>query len=277
LKCSCWTGGGRTLVNSAFLYSVFNIPYFLPRMFPPDPPPIRRSASRPNMNWALILLNVAALRRRQKFRPPGFETTGLESSSRRDPTLLGFFGYQFLHANVPPFAGEQWLFLYIFGNKTSTTRFGHLGYPRRFTSPAASSRGIGLLPDGVGGPTPIVGAQRGRSRAVTPGLISRPCCLYSKPSPFFLHVLLHREARAARVSSSCWRFFLMGPAWVSPENQGGVAYAASHVSRDALSGSWVCMSLPVRPPACPRDQFRRHVLAASSPGGKQAPPVPRPW
>jgi len=78
--------------------------------------------STPYMNWLLIAVNVAVFIATQ-IHP---EWTSQFELSPHDPSLLAFFTYQFLHANVMHIAGNM-LFLYIFGNNVND-KMGQVGY-----------------------------------------------------------------------------------------------------------------------------------------------------
>ena len=81
--------------------------------------PLRRS---PVVNLTIITLNVAVFFVQQ--RSPAFTESLLLRPS--DPTLLGFFGSAFLHANLWHLLGNM-VFLYIFGNNLND-KLGHAAY-----------------------------------------------------------------------------------------------------------------------------------------------------
>jgi membrane associated rhomboid family serine protease len=76
----------------------------------------------PWMNWALIAVNVIVFVFQWmtwRDSPPG-------AVDPRDPRLISYFTYQFLHGDGWHIAGNM-LFLYIFGNNVND-RMGQLGY-----------------------------------------------------------------------------------------------------------------------------------------------------
>ena len=81
--------------------------------------PLRRS---PVVNLTIITLNVAVFF--VQSQSPAFTERLLLRPS--DPSLLGFFGSAFLHANLWHLLGNM-LFLYIFGNSLND-KLGHLAY-----------------------------------------------------------------------------------------------------------------------------------------------------
>ncbi|MGH7179122.1 MAG: rhomboid family intramembrane serine protease, partial [Tepidisphaeraceae bacterium] len=81
--------------------------------------PLRRT---PWVNWLLIVVNIVTFIFSVR-RPELALTWALDG---RDPHLLNYFTYGFLHANVPHLVGNM-LFLYIFGNNVND-KMGQLGY-----------------------------------------------------------------------------------------------------------------------------------------------------
>ena len=80
-----------------------------------------RLRSTPWVNWALVGANVAAFVVQSAF---GL-TEGLALDAR-EPSLLHFFTYSLLHADLLHLASNM-LFLYIFGNNVND-KMGHVGY-----------------------------------------------------------------------------------------------------------------------------------------------------
>src|SRR3954452_13148898 len=123
----------------------------------------------PYMNWAIILLNVAAYVAQRSV--PGFESA--LKLYPKDPAIFAFFGYQFLHANLMHLLGNM-LFLYIFGNNVND-KIGHVGYLAFYlASCVASGIGYVLLPQvtaSVVSSTPVIGAS-GAVAAVTGAYLS---------------------------------------------------------------------------------------------------------
>lgn len=78
--------------------------------------------STPYMNWLLIAANVVVFAA-TSIKPEWKTQFDL---SPRDPTLLAFFTYQFVHENIMHIAGNM-LFLYIFGNNVND-KMGNIGY-----------------------------------------------------------------------------------------------------------------------------------------------------
>src|SRR5262245_12446850 len=81
--------------------------------------PLRRT---PWMNWLLIVLNILIYIISVR-RPELAMNWALDG---RDPRLLNYFTYGFLHANVAHLIGNM-LFLYIFGNNVND-KLGQVGY-----------------------------------------------------------------------------------------------------------------------------------------------------
>src|SRR5215207_9657607 len=80
-----------------------------------------RLRSTPWANWGIIAANIAG------FMVQGmFGLTDKLALDARDPTLLDFFTYSLLHADVLHLASNM-LFLYIFGNNVND-KMGHVGY-----------------------------------------------------------------------------------------------------------------------------------------------------
>ena len=96
--------------------------------------PIRTDSplrTTPWMNWAIIAANVAVFVVQSAIRG----STERLALDPRDPSLLHFFTYALLHADVLHLAANM-LFLYIFGNNVND-KMGHVGY-------------LGVLPRGRG-------------------------------------------------------------------------------------------------------------------------------
>ena len=80
--------------------------------------------STPWMNWALIAANtVMFIVQTSVWNRQAPDALTL---SPRDPLLINYFTYQFLHGDVLHLFGNM-LFLYIFGNNVND-KMGHLGY-----------------------------------------------------------------------------------------------------------------------------------------------------
>jgi membrane associated rhomboid family serine protease len=199
----------------------------------------------PYMNWAIILLNVAAFVAQRTY--PGFETA--LKLYPKDPTVFAFFGYQFLHANIMHLLGNM-LFLYIFGNNVND-KLGHLGYVAFYLAGGViAGVGYALM---EGGSVPIIGAS-GAVAAVTGAyLVLLP---YSTVTVFYMLFFIGTLELPGFVFVLA--FFLMDLLGFSG-NAGGVAYAA-HLS-GTVFGFLTCMLL-LSVHLLPRDQF--DVLAVIS-------------
>src|SRR5215207_5581793 len=114
-----------------------------------------RLRSTPWANWGIIAANIAG------FMVQGmFGLTDKLALDARDPTLLDFFTYSLLHADVMHLFSNM-LFLYIFGNNVND-KMGHVGYLGFYLS-AAVVAGMGhMLSSG----SPVLGAS-GAVSAVT--------------------------------------------------------------------------------------------------------------
>src|SRR4051812_17963950 len=199
----------------------------------------------PYMNWAIILLNIAAYVAQNTI--PSFET--ILKLYPKDPTVLAFFGYQFLHANVMHLLGNM-LFLYIFGNNVND-KLGHVGYLAFYLAGGVIA-GVGYCLM-EGGPIPIIGAS-GAVAAVTGAyLVLLP---YSTVTVFYMLFFIGTLELPGFVFVLA--FFLMDLLGFSGHS-GGVAYAA-HLSGTAF-GFLTCMLL-LSVHLLPRDQF--DVLAVLS-------------
>jgi membrane associated rhomboid family serine protease len=199
----------------------------------------------PYMNWALILLNVAAFACQKAV--PGFEAN--LRLYPQDPSLAAFFGYQFLHGDVWHLVSNM-LFLYIFGNNIND-KIGHIGYLAFYLAGGVVA-GVGytLMEHGV---VPMVGAS-GAVAAVTGAyLVLLP---YSTVTVFYMLFFVGTLELPGFVFVLL--FFLKDLIGFSG-NAGGIAYAA-HVAGTAF-GFIVCMIL-LAVHLLPRDQF--DVLAVLS-------------
>jgi membrane associated rhomboid family serine protease len=197
------------------------------------------------MNWAIILLNVATFVAQHSV--PGFESA--LKLYPKDPAIFGFFGYQFLHANLMHLLGNM-LFLYIFGNNVND-KLGQIGYLAFYLA--------GGVVAGVGyclmesGPIPIIGAS-GAVAAVTGAyLVLLP---YSTVTVFYMIFFIGTLELPGFVFVLA--FFLLDLIGFSG-HAGGVAYAA-HVA-GTVFGFLSCM-LFLSVHLLPRDQF--DVLALLS-------------
>src|SRR5687768_4515222 len=87
-----------------------------------------RLRSTPWMNYGIIAVNLLMFLIQQRMRraiPP------LELHPRH-PTMLAFFTYSLLHANMAHLASNM-LFLFIFGNNVND-KMGHIGYAAFYLS-----------------------------------------------------------------------------------------------------------------------------------------------
>jgi membrane associated rhomboid family serine protease len=199
----------------------------------------------PYMNWAIILLNIAAFVAQSTI--PSFETT--LKLYPKDPAVLAFFGYQFLHANVMHLVGNM-LFLYIFGNNVND-KIGQIGYLAFYLAGGVIA-GVGycLMESG---PIPIIGAS-GAVAAVTGAyLVLLP---YSTVTVFYMLFFIGTLELPGFVFVLA--FFLLDLLGFS-DHSSGVAHAA-HLAGTAF-GFLTCMLL-LSVHLLPRDQF--DVLALIS-------------
>lgn len=192
----------------------------------------------PYMNWALILLNVIAFACQKGI--PQFEP-GLRLYPQ-DPTILSFFGYQFLHGDIWHLVSNM-LFLYIFGNNVND-KIGHVGYLAFYLAGGVIA-GVGytLMERGA---VPMVGAS-GAVAAVTGAyLVLLP---YSTVTVFYMIFFIGTLELPGFVFVLL--FFLKDLVGFSG-HAGGIAYAA-HVA-GTVFGFLICLLL-LSVHLLPRDQF----------------------
>lgn len=108
------------------------------------------------MNWAIIAANVIMFIVERALWPEN-QPYALQP---RNPHLLHYFTYQFLHAS-PLHLGGNMLFLYIFGNNVND-RIGHLGYLAFYLAGGVAA-GIGHM---LSSSSSVIGAS-GSVSAVT--------------------------------------------------------------------------------------------------------------
>ncbi len=118
--------------------------------------------STPWANWLLVSANVIAFFVQRWLWPGEAVTPG--SLDPRDPQLLHYFTYQFLHGDALHLAGNM-LFLYIFGNNVAD-RVGNVGYIGFYLAGGVAA-GIGHV---LSSSAPVIGAS-GAVAAVTGAFI----------------------------------------------------------------------------------------------------------
>ncbi len=101
------------------------------------------------MNWGLIAANVLAFLAQRTWP----SLSDLYALDPREPQLLQYFTYQFLHGDVLHIAGNM-LFLYIFGNNVND-RVGNLGYLGFYLAGGVAA-GIGHV---LSSSAPVIGAS----------------------------------------------------------------------------------------------------------------------
>jgi membrane associated rhomboid family serine protease len=112
----------------------------------------------PWANWAIIAANVVVfLLQRATFSEQWVAPLSLDP---RDPHLLHYFTYQFMHGDVLHLLGNM-LFLYIFGNNVAD-RIGNVGYIAFYLAGGVAA-GIGHVLSSI---NPVIGAS-GSVSAVT--------------------------------------------------------------------------------------------------------------
>lgn len=199
--------------------------------------PLRRT---PWMNWALMLANVLVFAA-QLARP---DLTKNFDLNPRDPQILHYFTYAFLHATPLHLLGNM-LFLYIFGNNVND-RLGHVGYLGFYLAGGVIAGAAHVLSDSA----PVIGAS-GAVFAVTGAFL----ILFPRA-----HVTLLYFFVLIGVAEIASMWFILAYFALNVVNQfsvmmGGsqqVAYTA-HIG-GALFGSAACMlMLALR--LLPRDAF----------------------
>src|SRR5438128_582451 len=115
-----------------------------------------RLRATPWMNWGIVALNIAAFMAQGWF-PRAMHWLELNP---QDPSVLTFFTYSLLHANVAHLASNM-LFLYIFGNNVND-KMGGLAYLGFYLAGAVFS-GVGYAATST---HPVIGAS-GAVSAVT--------------------------------------------------------------------------------------------------------------
>jgi membrane associated rhomboid family serine protease len=207
--------------------------------------PIRTDSplrANPYVNWTLIVLNVLVFTAQLKY-PQIAEHLALDPA---EPAVAQFFGYQFLHGNVPHLLSNM-LFLYIFGNNVND-RMGNLGYLAYYLSGGVFA-GVAYM--FFGGDAPMVGASGSVSAVTGAFLVLLP---RTKVTILFFFVLI-----GLFEISSMWlilAFFLLdvGRQFAPMAFGGGenVAYGA-HIG-GTVYGVLVCLGL-LATRLLPRDLF----------------------
>jgi membrane associated rhomboid family serine protease len=209
--------------------------------------PIRTDSplySTPWTNWLLVAANVVV------FLVQQFAWRGLDYTpgalDPRDPQLLHFFTYQFLHGDGWHIVGNM-VFLYIFGNNVCD-RIGNLGYLAFYLAGGVAA-GIGHVMTST---APAIGAS-GSVSAVTAAFLvllprSRVTILY-----FFILIGVFEIPSMWLILFSFLKDFVLGFSGAGT----GVAHTA-HLA-GSVFGFVICLSLlSVR--LLPRDQFDMFAL-----------------
>jgi membrane associated rhomboid family serine protease len=127
--------------------------------------PIRTDSplrTTPYMNWALIAANVVMFIIQSRLWPNPGQRVPI-ALDPRDPHVLHFFTYMFLHGSITHILGNM-LFLYIFGNNVND-KMGHLGYLGFYLAGGVASGIVYVLWQGSHA-VPVIGAS-GAIAAVT--------------------------------------------------------------------------------------------------------------
>lgn len=194
--------------------------------------------STPWMNWLLILANVLVFLLEMLY--PAIRNEYVLSP--RDPHLLNYFTYAFLHAGWAHIIGNM-LFLYIFGNNVND-KLGNLGYLAFYLAGGVFA-GIGYVVT-QSMPNPVLGAS-GAVAAVTGAYL----VLFPRSSItilYFFYLIGTFEIPSIYFIA----FFFLKDLFFSFAESTGVAHTA-HVG-GTLFGFVVGLSLLVVK-LLPRDQF----------------------
>ena len=202
----------------------------------------------PWANYLLIAINVVVFFVQRWSVAAEMHTPG--ALDPRDPRLINYFTYQFLHGDALHLAGNM-LFLYIFGNNVAD-RIGNVGYLAFYLAGGVAA-GIGHVLADV---QPVIGAS-GSVSAVTGAFIvllprSRVTVLF-----FFFIITAFEIPSVWLIVASFLKDFVMG--FGDPR---GTAQGVAHVAHFAGSvfGFSISFAL-IAARLLPRDQFDLFALA----------------
>ena len=201
----------------------------------------------PWANYLLIAVNVLVFFVQRWGSSGELHTPG--ALDPRDPHLINYFTYQFLHGDAMHLAGNM-LFLYIFGNNVAD-RIGNVGYLAFYLAGGVAA-GIGHVLADV---QPVIGAS-GSVSAVTGAFIvllprSRVTVLF-----FFFFITAFEIPSVWLIAASFLKDFVFG--FGDPR---GTAQGVAHVAHFAGSVFGFTMSFALLTAhLLPRDQFDLFAL-----------------
>lgn len=196
--------------------------------------------SIPWMNWMLIFLNIIVFIL-QHFVDPTWVAAGYLYP--REPTLINFFTYAFLHANIGHIFGNM-LFLYMFGNNVND-KLGNLGYLVFYLAGGVFA-GVGYILTSSTG-APILGASGAIAAVVGAYLI-----LFPISNVTFIYYIFIDWGTFDLSSIIFTIFFFVKELFFSFTGNSGVAHTA-HVG-GFIFGFVICLILLVVG-LLPRDKF----------------------
>jgi membrane associated rhomboid family serine protease len=202
----------------------------------------------PWANYLLVAANVVVFFVQRWAWAGELHTPG--ALDPRDPRLINYFTYQFLHGDAWHLAGNM-LFLYIFGNNVAD-RIGNVGYLAFYLAGGVAA-GIGHVLSAV---QPVIGAS-GSVSAVTGAFIvllprSRVTVLF-----FFFIITAFEIPSVWLIVASFLKDFVMG--FGDPR---GTAQGVAHVAHFAGSVFGFSISFALLAGhLLPRDQFDLFALA----------------
>jgi membrane associated rhomboid family serine protease len=203
--------------------------------------------STPWANYLLIAINVIAFFVQRWSWAGELHTPG--ALDPRDPRLIHYFTYQFLHGDALHLAGNM-LFLYIFGNNVAD-RIGNVGYVAFYLAGGVAA-GIGHVLSDV---QPVIGAS-GSVSAVTGAFIVLLPRSHVTVLFFFFIISAFEIPSVWLIVASFLKDFVMG--FGDPR---GTAQGVAHVAH--LAGSVFGFSISfalLTARLLPRDQFDLFAL-----------------